>query len=84
MMSFFDSGGMHVAAQTRNPIAGIEDMYCSASFAELVCDVTIGEGESVPPGTTFQKTWRLRNSGQEVWPENSALVRIQVAVRACA
>ena len=26
-------------------------------------DVTIGEGEAVPPNTTFIKTWRLGNPG---------------------
>ena len=27
--------------------------------ARFVGDVTIGEGESVPPETEFQKTWRI-------------------------
>ncbi|XP_077994286.1 protein ILRUN-like [Glandiceps talaboti] len=31
-------------------------------------DVTIGEGESVPPNTRFIKTWRIRNAGDERWP----------------
>lgn len=35
----------------------------------LVCDSTIGEGESVPPGTNFQKSWRIQNSGAEAWPD---------------
>lgn len=30
------------------------------SFVE---DVTIGEGESVPPDTPFTKTWRIQNTG---------------------
>ena len=29
----------------------------------LVKDVTIGEGEEVPPATKFIKTWKLQNSG---------------------
>ena len=29
----------------------------------FVGDVTIGEGESVPPNTTFVKTWRVQNNG---------------------
>lgn len=29
----------------------------------FVKDVTIGEGESVPPDTTFTKTWRIQNTG---------------------
>ncbi|VDN19409.1 unnamed protein product [Gongylonema pulchrum] len=35
---------------------------------QFVQDITIGEGESVPPSTRFTKTWRLRNSGKESWP----------------
>lgn len=34
----------------------------SMSFVE---DVTIGEGESVPPDTPFTKTWRIQNTGVE-------------------
>lgn len=30
----------------------------------LVKDVTIGEGESVPPRTKFLKTWRIQNTGE--------------------
>uniref|UniRef100_A0A8C4REW9 Protein ILRUN n=1 Tax=Erpetoichthys calabaricus TaxID=27687 RepID=A0A8C4REW9_ERPCA len=37
----------------------------SLSFVE---DVTIGEGESVPPDTQFTKTWRIQNTGAESWP----------------
>lgn len=33
------------------------------SFVE---DVTIGEGESIPPDTQFIKTWRIQNSGKYV------------------
>lgn len=34
----------------------------SMSFVE---DVTIGEGESVPPDTPFTKTWRIQNTGED-------------------
>lgn len=30
---------------------------------EFVQDITIGEGEAVPPNTRFLKTWRLKNNG---------------------
>ena len=30
----------------------------------FIRDVTIGEGESVPPNTTFVKTWRIQNNGK--------------------
>uniref|UniRef100_F7D4D4 Protein ILRUN n=1 Tax=Equus caballus TaxID=9796 RepID=F7D4D4_HORSE len=42
----------------------------SMSFVE---DVTIGEGESIPPDTQFIKTWRIQNSGTEAWPPGVCL-----------
>ncbi|CAK8679978.1 unnamed protein product [Clavelina lepadiformis] len=34
----------------------------------FVRDITIGEGEAVPPDTSFIKTWRIQNTGGEKWP----------------
>jgi hypothetical protein len=31
------------------------------SFVE---DLTVGEGEAVPPNTAFVKAWRIQNSGK--------------------
>ncbi|XP_043932492.1 protein ILRUN isoform X1 [Protopterus annectens] len=42
----------------------------SMSFVE---DITIGEGESVPPDTQFTKTWRIQNTGAESWPPGVCL-----------
>ena len=39
----------------------------------FVRDVTIGEGESVPPSTCFVKTWTIRNPGPEPWPASTTL-----------
>lgn len=39
----------------------------------LICDSTIGEGESIPPLTNFQKSWHIQNSGTETWPEGVCL-----------
>lgn len=39
----------------------------------FVRDVTIGEGESVPPSTKFVKTWRIQNPGPEGWPPGCVL-----------
>ncbi|XP_072171711.1 protein ILRUN-like [Diadema setosum] len=43
----------------------------------FVQDVTIGEGESVPPCTEFTKTWRVRNPSSDQWPMGSCLRFIQ-------
>ena len=39
----------------------------------FVADITIGDGESVPPFTPFLKTWTIRNSGSETWPAGCSL-----------
>jgi len=39
----------------------------------FVADVTVGEGEAIPPSTRFVKTWRVENSGAEPWPNNCSL-----------
>lgn len=42
-----------------------QDKLPSMAF---IRDVTIGEGESVPPNTAFVKTWRIQNNGIIAWP----------------
>lgn len=44
---------------------------------QFVADVTVGEGESIPPNTRFVKTWRVRNSGVEQWSAGSCLRHIE-------
>ncbi|XP_061908010.1 protein ILRUN-like [Entelurus aequoreus] len=50
-----------------------ESPNISAPCMSLVKDVTIGEGESVPPDTRFTKTWRIQNTGAESWPPGVCL-----------
>ncbi|XP_064107016.1 protein ILRUN-like [Macrobrachium nipponense] len=40
----------------------------------FVKDITIGEGESVPPSTRFIKTWRIQNTGEDGWPGGCSLI----------
>ena len=42
--------------------------------ASFVSDVTIPDGTYVAPGTTFIKTWRIRNNGTTTWTTNYRLV----------
>lgn len=44
---------------------GSQDKLPTMSF---IRDVTIGEGESVQPNTSFVKTWRIQNNGNTAWP----------------
>jgi len=46
----------------------------------FVRDVTVGEGESVPPNTRFVKTWRVQNPGPDAWPPGCVLRYVNGAV----
>lgn len=49
--------------------------YCySANCASFVADLTIPDGSYVAPGTSFTKTWRLRNNGTTVWTTNYKVI----------
>ena len=39
----------------------------------FVKDVTIGEGEAIPPETSFIKTWTVQNCGADTWPSGCRL-----------
>jgi hypothetical protein len=42
--------------------------------ATFVADLTIADNTILPPGQTFDKTWRLRNSGTCVWNGTYSLI----------
>ena len=42
--------------------------------ASFVSDVTVADGSYVAPGSTFVKTWRIRNNGTTTWTTNYQLV----------
>ncbi len=43
-------------------------------WIQFVADVTIPDGTQFTPGTSFTKTWRLKNIGSSTWTTNYALV----------
>ncbi|NMB54907.1 MAG: hypothetical protein GYA15_09420 [Leptolinea sp.] len=43
-------------------------------YAAYVSDVTIPDGTMVPPGTSFVKTWAIRNAGSCTWTPNYKMV----------
>ncbi|EDQ88793.1 uncharacterized protein MONBRDRAFT_25871 [Monosiga brevicollis MX1] len=67
VVSFFDQGGANAVNAAMGP----------QPSAELVCDVTFGDGEAVPPGFVFEKTWRLVNNGPIAWPPSTQLELVQ-------
>ncbi|KAF2367035.1 Next to BRCA1 central domain [Trinorchestia longiramus] len=52
------------------------DLQSSTKLPQMTFlqDVTIGEGESIPPNTSFVKTWRVENSGGDAWPAGCRLL----------
>lgn len=49
------------------------DALQNAPQMKFLCDITIGEGESVAPNTKFIKTWRIKNIGNKRWPNGCQL-----------
>jgi len=45
-------------------------------FATYVADVTVVDGMVILPGTTFTKTWRIKNGGSCKWDANFAMVQV--------
>jgi peptidoglycan hydrolase-like protein with peptidoglycan-binding domain len=71
MMRGFGKGGcgpMHSARGWRR------DGRFSSRF---VADVSLPDGTGVTPGHGFTKTWKLRNDGENAWPETTALVFVK-------
>jgi large repetitive protein len=46
----------------------------SCDVAQFVADVTIADGTSVAPGSSFVKTWRLKNVGSCTWTTSYSVV----------
>lgn len=51
----------------------LETVNSSLPGMVFLQDVTIGEGESIPPATRFVKTWRVQNPGPDRWPPGCVL-----------
>ena len=57
---------------TFTPIPSPTPIPCNR--AEFVKDITVPDGTSFAPGTTFTKTWRLKNTGSCTWTTKYAVV----------
>lgn len=57
----------------RSVRVGASQAYCT-NQAAFVADVTVPDNTVVAPGSTFVKTWRLRNSGTCTWGAGYAAV----------
>jgi len=58
-------------AQVPQPV-----VIASPPQAKFVSDVTLADGCAVRPGERLNKTWRVRNSGQERWPNGTRIAHV--------
>jgi len=70
---FLDMNNWNLPAAICSYFECEQSIVRSVPKMSFVKDITIGEGESVPPNTRFTKTWRVQNSGEEPWPEGCHL-----------
>ena len=58
------------------PTAALQPSQTPAASCDLAAfvDETIPDGSQFPPGTTFTKTWTLRNAGSCTWTSDYAVV----------
>ena len=64
-----------VFALSASPATGTHTAHAATcDWAQFVIDVTVPDGTTYTPGTSFQKTWRLRNIGSCTWTTSYALV----------
>lgn len=63
--------GPYCGSNCCNPVVPVVTARDCAIF---VSDVTIPDGSYVAPGSSFVKTWRIRNNGNTVWNTNYRLV----------
>lgn len=59
--------------QLYNESNNLRQVVTEVPEMQFVCDITIGEGESVAPNTNFIKTWRIKNTGTSRWPSGCTL-----------
>jgi len=69
-----------IATATRKPTASPSPRPSPTSEpancwnAAYVADVTIPDGTWIEPGTSFEKTWRVRNAGECAWEDVTLVV----------
>jgi hypothetical protein len=62
---------------TTTPEAGETPTPTECTYwSAFVDDVTIEDGEKIVAGTTFDKTWRIQNSGCLSWDQGTRLVHV--------
>ncbi len=64
----------HWNTDCQNPCYGYNCNPGPSLCATFISDVTIADGTYVAPGSSFTKTWRIKNSGNVTWNSGYRLV----------
>jgi len=59
---------------TPTPVPTLTPTPIPCYFARFISDVTIPDGTTLDPGTSFTKTWRLKNEGSCAWDSRYQIV----------
>jgi len=59
--------------QTVTPTTTVTPVSSTCDRAQFISDVTVPDGTTFQPGTTFSKTWRLKNVGTCTWTNYSLI-----------
>jgi hypothetical protein len=58
---------------TPTPTKSVTPVPSTCDRAQFISDVTVPDGQTFQPGTTFSKTWRLKNVGSCTWTNYSLI-----------
>ncbi len=64
---------------TKTSVPPTATVFVPCDRASFVSDVTFPDNSELAPGTTFVKTWRIRNNGSCTWTSSYALVFVSGA-----
>ncbi|HHS96508.1 MAG TPA: hypothetical protein ENK08_01190 [Chloroflexi bacterium] len=71
---WFDDAELVAVAAPSPPTAAPTNTPTRPRFQATFVDETVPDGTAFDGGATFAKTWRVRNSGTEAWPDDTTLV----------
>ncbi len=72
--AWFDDAQLVVAAPAATPTPVPTNTPTRPRFQAAFVSETIPDGTAFDGGTAFTKTWRVRNTGTDAWPDNTVLV----------
>jgi len=72
-----DGRGLHIDQQ-QQPLEGGCGKHQRNFIARLVKHLTCDDGMEYAPNIEFEKIWRIRNDGSQVWPKGTKFLRVSM------